>query len=268
MVAAHPTNEIQLSTGEYLLVDFARPGAPPETIGVILRDPEADRVWVRFRRDWDAVDPDEADVLAELEEDIDRAARQMGSGEFFAWLETALSNDLRTSDRETIAMHRPEKTLGDLYRRHVAATVQPFRTHAPVYTLWAAATKFSDQESVERKDDWVEIRSGRKLDPDMFVARVEGRSMEPRIPSGSLCLFRGNVAGSRQGRLVLVEDRSARGGETERYTIKEYHSEKSNDPDRLQRRILLKPLNPEFEAWELDEDSSYAVVGEFLEVLE
>src|ERR1700694_2089935 len=43
----------------------------------------------------------------------------------------------------------------------------------------------------------------------MFVAKVEGRSMEPRIPAGSYCIFRGEagggpLAGSRQGKIVLV----------------------------------------------------------------
>jgi hypothetical protein len=39
----------------------------------------------------------------------------------------------------------------------------------------------------------------------MFVAHVEGRSMEPRIPDGSLNIFRAPVVGSRQGKIVLVE---------------------------------------------------------------
>ncbi len=39
----------------------------------------------------------------------------------------------------------------------------------------------------------------------MFVARIAGQSMEPKIPDGSLCVFRHGVTGSRQGRLVLVE---------------------------------------------------------------
>jgi SOS-response transcriptional repressor LexA len=33
-------------------------------------------------------------------------------------------------------------------------------------------------------------------------------------------------------------------------------------------RILLKPLNPEFETWELDDSGEYAVIGEFVTVLE
>jgi phage repressor protein C with HTH and peptisase S24 domain len=53
-------------------------------------------------------------------------------------------------------------------------------------------------------EEWVEAPEGLRITDDMFVAHVTGRSMEPRIPNGSLCVFRGNVAGSRQNKLVLV----------------------------------------------------------------
>jgi phage repressor protein C with HTH and peptisase S24 domain len=39
----------------------------------------------------------------------------------------------------------------------------------------------------------------------MFVAQVVGRSMEPLIPDGSLCIFRHGVRGSRQGKRLLIE---------------------------------------------------------------
>ena len=52
---------------------------------------------------------------------------------------------------------------------------------------------------------------------DKFVARVEGRSMEPTIPDGSYCLFRAERGGTREGKLGLVWHRGctdpALGGE-------------------------------------------------------
>ncbi len=39
----------------------------------------------------------------------------------------------------------------------------------------------------------------------MFVVRIEGRSMEPRIPDGSYAIFRPVPGGSREGRILLVE---------------------------------------------------------------
>ena len=88
--------------------------------------------------------------------------------------------------------------------------------------------------------------------------------MEPRIPDGSLCVFRGNVVGSRNGRLVLVMHYGEAG--ENRFTIKRYRSVKrqSGDGDWAHDKIILEPLNPEFESWELEEDSPIKVVGEFV----
>ena len=92
--------------------------------------------------------------------------------------------------------------------------------------------------------------------------------MEPKIPDGSLCVFRAGVTGSRQGKLVLVE--SLGGGTNDRYTVKRYQSFKRQRPDGTWEHdaIRLEPLNPEFEAWELHpEEEKYRIVGEFVDVL-
>ncbi len=90
--------------------------------------------------------------------------------------------------------------------------------------------------------------------------------MEPRIPDGSLCVFRHGVAGSRQGRLVLVEAL----GQNDRYTVKRYRSEKRQTPEGWSHeKIVLEPLNPEFDSWELDpEEDRFRVIAEFVRVLE
>ena len=84
----------------------------------------------------------------------------------------------------------------------------------------------------------------------MFVAKVQGRSMEPEIPDGAYCLFRPPRAGSRQGRRLLVwhsgiDDPMTSG----HYTLKVYTSEKASDEDGSwhHTKVVLKPLNPEFE---------------------
>ena len=79
-------------------------------------------------------------------------------------------------------------------------------------------------------EDWMEAPPDLRLTEDMFVAHVVGRSMEPRIPAGSLCVFRRNVTGSRQGRLVLVENYGETG--ENRYTIKRYTEREAADRKR------------------------------------
>jgi phage repressor protein C with HTH and peptisase S24 domain len=92
--------------------------------------------------------------------------------------------------------------------------------------------------------------------------------MEPVILDGSLCVFRRNVVGSRNGRLVLV--RNSELADENQYTVKRYKSEKTFSEDGFaQVRIRLESLNPAYPSWDLDEDSEkYEVVAEFVKVLE
>ena len=192
----------------------------------------------------------------------------MGADRFLRSLEDSLSHILRIDDRESVAVNSFQYTLDRLFTKHVAADhIQPFRTHLPLYSLRAAATRFGEDMQVD-EEDWVRVPAGLRASDSLFVAHVVGRSMEPRIPDGSLCVFRAGVTGSRQGRLVLVE--ALGGGLNDRYTVKRYKSEKRQQSDGTwtHERIRLEPLNPEFEAWDLDpEETRYRILAEFVDVL-
>lgn len=258
---------------EYLLLEAVLPGRAPLAIGVILHDPGEHRAGVKLRRDWEEVaGPDEIEVFEALEEDLAAKAREMQPEAFLAWLEDSCSNAIRVTSREPAIMGRFESTLNALYRRHVPATVRPFRTHLPVFDVPAAAGSWGRERTVssEEPDQWIEIPPDLRLSPDMFVTRITGRSMEPKIPDGSLCIFRSGVTGARSGRLVLVEDRQCSAGSADRYTVKRYTSQKRQTEDGWEHAVIvMEPLNPEYEAWELTEDDSrYAVIGEFVRVIE
>jgi phage repressor protein C with HTH and peptisase S24 domain len=146
--------------------------------------------------------------------------------------------------------------------------VQAYITHLPRYSLSVAAGSFLENRQVEA-EDWDEAPQGLRLSPGMFVARISGRSMEPTIPDQSLCVFRPGVTGSRQGRLVLVEAPGA--GMNDRYTVKRYRSQKTQAPDGSwsHERVTLEPLNPSFDAWDLNpEEDRYRIIAEFLRVLD
>ncbi|MFB3777225.1 MAG: DUF3037 domain-containing protein [Bryobacteraceae bacterium] len=262
---------------QYWVVSLALPGRPKVNAGVLLLDPAADRLHVRMRRDWDRIaDPEDVEVLAGLEQEFQRQSREAGAESLLRWVEDTFSNTLRVTDRETIAVGDFEKALERLYARHVegeaagAPQILPCRTHLPLYSLRAAATRFGEDMEVESQE-WVRAPESMSLTPDMFVARVVGRSMEPLIPDGSLCIFRHGVVGSRQGKLLLIQHVGASdtGGE---FTVKRYTSRKvSSEEGWRHEKIRLEPLNPEFEAWDLDpselEDGPYRVRGEFVRVL-
>ncbi|MBL8735357.1 MAG: DEAD/DEAH box helicase family protein [Planctomycetes bacterium] len=142
-----------------------------------------------------------------------------------------------------------------------------FRTCVPLVSLEAAAGGFSEIQQ-QGPDEWVAPSTQRALNSDMFVARVSGRSMEPKVPDGSFCLFTKRVSGSRAGRTLIVAHRELVDPESSsRFTVKVYASEK--DASGRNVHVLLKPVNPAFQPIELrvGDEAEVRVVGELLEVL-
>lgn len=95
----------------------------------------------------------------------------------------------------------------------------------------------------------------------MFAARGLGGSMEPKILDGTWCLFHPDVVGTRQDRIVLVEDRSKIG--VDRYTLKKYHSRRIYSPDGtwVHDEILLLPLNSGHSPIRLENHGTYRICG-------
>ena len=255
--------------GAYVLVEAVLPGRAPQPIGVALMDPASDRLWVRLRPSYDQMaDPEDGEVLEALEGEICARAAEMGAQAYLASLEDSLSNAVRISERHAVLVDSFTRVIDRLYAEHVEPLeVKPFVTHVPLYTLRAAAGRLGEEmESAE--EDWIRGPAGMRLDENLFAAHVVGRSMEPRIPDGSLNLFRFHPVGSRQGKILLVE-RFGAFEETARYTVKRYNSQKvqTAEDEWRHERIRLEPLNPEFEAWDAA-PQDFAVVAEWLRVIE
>jgi hypothetical protein len=264
--AAH--NRVSTRQGEYCILDIALPGRAAESAGVLLLDGEADELHLLLRRDWRCIaPPEDAEVLEALQEDLEWKARELGGRRFLEFLEDSLSNVLRIGERSTVLVDDFPRALRRLYRRHVTSTVQEFRTHLPVYSLRAAAGKWGDGMDVEM-EGFEEVLDDRPLSGDMFIAYVHGRSMEPKIPDGSRCVFRGGGAkGSRVGRDFLIEHFGLSENEG-RYTVKRYFSEKRVTEEGWEHtRITLAPLNPEYPRWELG-PGDFRVLAEFVCVLD
>jgi phage repressor protein C with HTH and peptisase S24 domain len=252
--------------GKYSIVQVDLPGQGVVSLGVLLQDSNTGALHLRFRRDMDLLaEEEDLSILAALADDLADKAREMGSEELFGYLEGALSGSVRISDRETILVDDFSRTLERLYRQHVQTNVVPFKTHLPRYSLRAAAGKFLHNDQVE-PIDWLEAPPDMQhLDPAMFIAEIVGHSMEPLIPDGSFCVFRGGVVGSRTGRLVLVQDLIANA-----YAVKRYDSDKVPAEEGWKhQRIWLESLNPDFPAWDLKQDQErYSIIAEFVRVLD
>ena len=140
----------------------------------------------------------------------------------------------------------------------------------PVYSLEAAAGLWGPETTPE-EIGWAEA-PGIAIEPDMFIARVCGHSMEPKIKDGSWNLFRCCPAGSRKGRIVLVQFNSM--GDPEnggRFTVKKYQSVKRvTEDDWKHEHIELVPLNHDYDPIIVTphEATEMVVVGEWVSSIE
>ncbi len=255
--------------GAYVLLEAVLPGVAPRQIGIVLIDPATDRGWVKLRGRYDDfAAPEDAEVLEAVEADLRDKLTEMGAEACLASLEDSLSNVLRVGERQAVAVDAFSRAIERLYGERVEpVAIERFSTHLPLYSLRAAAGRLGEEmESVE--EDWVPAPDGVRLTPDLFVAHVVGRSMEPRIPDGSLNLFRFHPVGSRQSKILLIQRFGAL-DDTARFTVKRYTSRKveAGEDEWRHERIRLEPLNPEFEAWDAGPDD-FAVVAEWLRVIE
>ena len=117
--------------------------------------------------------------------------------------------------------------------------------------------------------NWIEPPPNLNPTNKYFICQVIGESMNKIIPNGAYCLFRNYTGGSRDGKIVFAQSNSIQDAEFgSGYTVKEYHSTKSIDPDNWKHEsIVLKPksTNPSFKDIVLSEDEliDFKVIGIF-----
>lgn len=141
----------------------------------------------------------------------------------------------------------------------------------PVYSIKAACGYFGDGEGVDELG-WMKVDGVARLNRNMYVVQASGHSMEPRINDGDWCVFRSNSAGSRQGKIVLVQHHgyfdADNGGA---YSIKQYQSIKKYDEEGnwMHESIVLEPFNKDYNPIIIDVDDAdnFCVVGELVKVL-
>ncbi len=148
--------------------------------------------------------------------------------------------------------------------------VNPYINAIPLYDLKAAAGEFSEQQSIDNIK-WIALPENIKPSKDLFACHVIGESMNRIIPSGSICIFKANPGGSRNGKITLVQHHNIEdpdhGGT---YTVKTYYSEKTTDNDLIvNKRIILKPEtnSPDYSPIIIENSENLSVIGEFISVL-
>ncbi len=140
----------------------------------------------------------------------------------------------------------------------------------PLYSLKAACGAFGEWQTVD-EDGWIKAEGIGRLNRNMFVIKAIGKSMEPLIFDNDLCVFRANVVGSRNNKIVLAQHNNHIDSENQgSYSIKKYTSEKSFDKETGEwqhEKIILKPLNTDYKPIIIEEDDGFLIVAEFVSII-
>jgi superfamily II DNA or RNA helicase/HKD family nuclease len=141
----------------------------------------------------------------------------------------------------------------------------------PFYDFYAAAGSFSELQS---DMDYTLIEGPENSsNNNYFACRIIGESMNRVIPNGSICLFKEYTGGSRNGKIVLVENRDVQDPDfNSAFTIKTYSSEKSVSEETWGHvSIVLRPnsFDSSYQNIIISEEEAEVmkVVGEFVRVL-
>ena len=174
--------------------------------------------------------------------------------------------------REYFKKHVPSVEQDSKLRILPWDEVKPYINSVPYYDIKIAAGNFSELQ-LNSDFDWIELPMNISAKKDYFVCPVIGDSMNKKIPSGSLCLFKKNIEGSRNGKIVLVQHSKIQDAEFGAgFTIKLYESEKIIDDDGWKHSsIILKPMSTDksYQDIVLEDDDTVdlEVIGEFITVL-
>lgn len=149
--------------------------------------------------------------------------------------------------------------------------VEELKNPIPLYDFYAAAGTFSELQS--EKNFLLIEGPENSLNNDYFACKIIGESMNRVIPNGSICLFKLYVGGSRNGKIVLVENRDIQDSDfNSAFTIKTYSSEKSVSPESWSHKsIVLRPnsFDNSYQDIIINEGNAneMRIVGEFVRIL-
>ena len=149
---------------------------------------------------------------------------------------------------------------------------QKLRNPIPFYNFYAAAGTFSEMQS-EKDFMLIEGPENIKYNSDYFACKVVGESMNRIIPNGSICLFKTDIGGSRNGKIVLIEDKDIQDQDfNSAFAIKTYSSEKVISEEGWHHTSIVLKTNSTDDSYKdiiVTEDNSTGmrIVGEFVSIL-
>jgi DUF2075 family protein len=182
----------------------------------------------------------------------------------------ACDKNLREYFKEHIPTFKKNGTLRVLNLEDV----KPYVNAVPLVDIYAAAGNFSAEQISDEDFEWIELPMNISAKQGYFVCQIIGESMNKKIQNGSYCLFKQDSGGTREGKIVLVEQYNIQDANFGAgYTVKTYHSEKNiTDESWSHKSIVLKPASFDSRFKEIvlegEEITSLKVIGEFVTTLD
>ena len=165
-----------------------------------------------------------------------------------------------------------KKQTKTIHTKNIIEFEETFKNPIPLYNFYAAAGTFSEMQT-EKDFTLIEGPENTNLNNDYFACKIVGQSMNKIIPDGSICLFKIYTGGSRNGKIVLVENRDIQDPDfNSAFTIKTYTSEKVVTEDNwVHKSIVLRPnsYDNSYKNIIITEENAEGmrVVAEFIKVL-
>lgn len=183
-------------------------------------------------------------------------------------------------DNENIRLSAQELTNQPLIEKEITE-IEKYTTHLPIHTLKAAAASLpalewgpTAQEQMVETIGWVKVSlAGKKLNPRMFIAQLEGHSMDDGksgLIDRGYAVFEFWPAGTKQFLIVLVRGAFS-DPETGSYAVKKYVADERDIEGRHQK-ITLVSLNPDKEGYpdielDIEDDEQVTVVAKVIQAL-
>lgn len=180
-------------------------------------------------------------------------------------------DDVRLAASELSKQPVIEDDVGDL---------EKYTTHLPIHSLRAAAASEpagewgpGAQEQMIETLGWIRISARRRLNSRMFVAQIEGHSMDDGrsgLVDGGYAIFELWPSGTKPLLSVLVRG-SFRDPETGSYAVKKYVADE-RDEEGHHQQISLVSLNPDKERYpdielQVEDEEALAVVAKVIHPL-
>lgn len=174
-------------------------------------------------------------------------------------------------EKSAVKVIKSTKTGKEISIQQSLSFEEEVKNPIPLYDFYAAAGTFSELQS-EKSFTLIEGPQN-SSNNDYFACKIIGESMNRVIPNGSICLFKAYTGGSRNGKIVLVENIDIQDPDfNSAFTIKTYSSEKSVSEETWSHTsIVLRPnsFDSSYQNIIITKENAekMRVIGEFVRIL-